>query len=232
MNFTRSRTSKELLEIDWKFPKVLEIEDSDGGTRASARMIALPRAEALAAIREDDPRPILVMRECGHCKGTDDALLSQRMDNERTKLLTRWFRCVKLRSNVMEDNHTYHNLFAGKNPPHLFLCSADQETVIPLDGQQSQSLLWKDMKRVIKASYRKDPDRAIKALFRVMADYDHLESSEMQLREQLESEIEKRGPKSPKVRSLKSKLAKVVEKKEKAKAEQEKVSDLELRAED
>jgi len=229
MSFTRQRTNKELLKIRWQYPKSLEFENKGERTRAVARMIALTRDEALAKVAEGDARPLLIMRECGLCKGTDDALLSRKLGNEKTLLLTRWFRCVKLRPNVLEKNHTYHNLFGGKNPPHLFLCMADGSNMIPLDGQQGQSSLWKDMVRVLGKAYAKDPNKAVKAIFRLMARYDYLYSRENGLREQIEAEIEARGPRSPKVKRLRAKLAKLEKQREKTKAEQDKASNLELR---
>ena len=69
-------------------------------------MVALSREEAVKKIAGTDPRPLLVVRECNLCRGANHALLSHKLDNERTLLLTQWFHCVKLRPNVLDKNHT------------------------------------------------------------------------------------------------------------------------------
>ena len=77
------------------------------GLRAEARTIGehsrsvetkrtLPPEEAYAMLAGEDHRPLLVLRECMTCNGTDDALMTRKADNERTMLLSRWFHCVKL----------------------------------------------------------------------------------------------------------------------------------------
>jgi len=58
----------------------------------------------------------------------------------------------------------------------------------------------------------------VKGIFRVLATYDQLDSMEDQIREQLETEIEKRGPKSSKVKKLQAKLATIERKKLEAQA--------------
>jgi hypothetical protein len=66
-------------------------QDKEGRTVAKVARQALPADKALAFIAGDDPRPLLVMRECKVCNGTDDALLSRgNIDNEKTILLSRW----------------------------------------------------------------------------------------------------------------------------------------------
>jgi hypothetical protein len=194
------------------------------------RMAALPRDEALRVACEGDRRPLLVLRECDSCKGTDDALLSTRLDNERTKLLTRWFRCVKLRPNVLQRDHTFHALFDAPHPPHLFLCMPDGSSLVALDGQQTQTALWKAMSDLLGLAYENDPDAAVKGLLRLMERYDRLDAAEDSLREQLEKEVEVRGPSSQKVRSLEAKLAKVRAEREQLQAEEAKLADLGLRA--
>ena len=229
MTFTRQRTSRSLLAIDWRYPKSLELGDDFEGTRAGARMTALPRDEVLRIACDGDPRPLLVLRECEACNGTEDALLSTKLDNEKTRLLTRWFRCIKLRPNVLLPDHTFHALFDAPHPPHLFLCMPDGTNLIPLDGKQSQTMLWKAMAHLLGLSYEKDPEEAVKNLRRLMERYDHLDAAEDSLREQLEKEVEAHGPKSAKVQSLEAKLQKLRAEREQMKAEEAKAADLGLR---
>lgn len=229
MVFTRQRSSKRLLEIDWQHPAALQLEEQKGPTVSTQRMVALPRADALKWLAKDDPRPLLVLRECTSCKGTDDALLTRKVNNEKTQLLTRWFRCVKLPTNVMDQNHTFHNLFAGKHPPHLFLATHNGDTIIPLDGQQGQSKLWADMKRVLRSAYERDPEKAIAKIFRLMSKLDTVDEKLSTYREQLEVAIEKHGPKSGKVRKARMRVAQCERERDALLEKQKKVADLGLK---
>lgn len=229
LTFTRQATAKKLLEIQWEHPAPLQLEEQKGPTVSSQRMVALPKDEALAWLAKDDPRPLLVLRECTSCKGTDDALLTRKVNNEKTQLLTRWFRCVKLAPNVMDKNHTFHALFAGQKPPHLFLASRDGQTITPLDGEQSQSILWREMKRVLRLAYERDPDKALRDIFRVMDKLDTVDSKLNQYREQLEAAIEKHGPRHSKVRQMRMRIAKAERDRDALVAKKDKVANLELR---
>lgn len=133
-----------------------------------------------------------MLRECGHCRGTEDAFLSRELDNERTILLGRWFHAVKLPEDVVAEGHPFHALFAGKSPPHLFVATADGRTRVEFDGQQTPSALWKAMTRVLKAAYRKDPDAAVKALQKVL---DRLDRSDLRLVELEERLLDLRAAK-------------------------------------
>ena len=192
-------------------------------------MYALDLGEAFKRLRGDDPRPLLVVRECGLCTGSDDAFLSKTLDNEKTLLLSRWFHCVKLMHHVLKEDHTYSKLFPGKRPPHLFLASPDGSNIIPLSGTQSQSELWKAMHGLIAVHYERDAQKAVKEILKVLTAYDHLDSMEDMIEEQMDVELEKRGPRSPKLHRLKGKLAKIEQKKADNKAREKKVSDLHLK---
>lgn len=230
MSFERRRTSKERLKIKWDFPASIEIkQEDDGHTVARAQMYALSLEEAFARISGDDDRPLLIVRECGRCKGTDDALLSRSLDNEKTLVMTRWFHCVKLMHHVVEDNHTYAKMFEGKRPPHLFLASADGTNMAPLPGDQSQSDLWKAMDRVIAREYEGNSKQATKDIFKVLATYDQLDAMEDQVREQYDAELEKRGPRSPKLKRLNVKLKNLATKRAQAEQREEKLSELLLK---
>jgi hypothetical protein len=232
MSFTRQPTARRMLDIDWVFPKALELSEATGSTVASARMVALSRDEALRQLRVDDSRPLLVLRECGACKDTENALLDLKLDNEKTKLLTRWFHCIKLRPNVVEPHHTFHALFSGEKPPHLFLCMPDGSQLVPLDGQQSQTLLWKHMDAILRRAYEGDPDDAVRGLFKLMSEYDALDARESELREQLEAEVEKDGASSAKVARLQAQLDLLGKQRDRLKAREREISDLGLRAAD
>ncbi|MBL8754351.1 MAG: hypothetical protein JNK15_13700, partial [Planctomycetes bacterium] len=135
IDFTRGKTAKKLLEIEWVYPVWKPVApspsagDKPSGTVAGQVERALPLAQAYELVTDGDKRPVLILRECERCKGTDHALLSRSLDNEQTVLLAHWFRCVKLPPNVLTEAHPFYNLFKkekeGDRIPHLFFVDPD-----------------------------------------------------------------------------------------------------------
>ena len=123
-------------------------------------------------IAGEDPRPLLVLRECLTCTGTDDALLTRQTDNEKTMLMSRWFHCVKIAPGVLDEDHAFKNLFTGDAPAHLFLARADGSSRMELDGAQSRTELWGVMSALLDLEYRDKPDKALKKLYRVLDGFD------------------------------------------------------------
>ncbi len=178
----------------------------EGDTITRARMIALAKEEALANVAGNDPRPLLVLRDCEHCKGSDDAILAARVDNDLTAMYARWFHCVRLPSAVLQADHTFAKLFEGKVAPHLFVCSVDGSNLQPFGGRPGQGELWQAMVSVLREEYDRDPEDAAKEILKLLSKYDHLDSMEQEHNNQLALEIEKRGADSPKVRDLRKKV--------------------------
>lgn len=184
-------------------------EGAESSTTARTRMRALPREEALANIAGDDLRPLLVLRDCETCKGSDDALLADRVTNELTATYARWFHCVRLPSAVLRADHTFAKLFEGDVAPHMFVCSHDGTNLVPLPGRPGQKQLWDALTGVLALEYEGDAERAAKDILKLLAKYDHLDSMEQELENQLALELEKRGGGSSKVRDLRRKLEKI-----------------------
>jgi hypothetical protein len=183
-----------------------KLEGSDRTVAIQKR--ALPLEEALARICRNDPRPLLVLRECVRCTGTEDALLMRMADNERTFLLSRWFHCVKLPPAVLEPDHPFHALFPGEKPAHVFVSRADGSLRHDLVGTYSQVELWTAMKRVLASEYRDDPDRALGKLSRILLaglrrDLSELCAKRNELREEVTS-VSKLAPLQPEPRVKKA----------------------------
>lgn len=236
LDFSRGKTSKERLEIDWHHPvwKPDESEVEEGRTRAAPVRRALPLEEAFALCNEGDFRPLLVVRECDLCKGSNHALLSRNLDNEQTVLLTHWFRCVKLPTHVLEDDHPLHNLFEpekeGERIPHLFLADWDGSGVFAMPGDQSQSELWDVMFRVLDRNYDGDARKAVKEMRKLLSQYDTVDAMEKEIKARIDNEIEKRGPRSPKIKRLQNKLAELQQEREELIAREKVIRDLALKA--
>ena len=70
----RGPTSRHSLQINWDYPVFqTAMAQASGKTRAKAARKALERQLAFSEIAGEDRRPLLVLRECIVCNGTDDA---------------------------------------------------------------------------------------------------------------------------------------------------------------
>lgn len=211
---TRQSTAKSILAVEWDCPVATRFTADSNQTRASEHY-AWPAAKAFAKIAGDDPRPLLVLRECNACRGTEHAVFSRRLNNERTQLLLNWFHCVKLPEQVQAKNHPFHNVFAHPSGyrAHLFLSTADGKNKILFTGAQPQSLMQRGLEKTIAIAYKKKPKAALKAMLRYLSELDMHDLRESELLRMMDAAREKSGPKSSAVRKLKAKLAKVQKKK-------------------
>ena len=160
---------------------------------------ALSREEAIKAIAGDDPRPLLVLRECKVCNGTDEALLKGGVDNEKTFLLARWFHCVKLPVDVMEEDHPFHNAFTVDPPEHLFVCSIDGTNHDPLESDTSRVKLWQSLKGLIAAEYKGKADSSVKKIAAIINKLDVIDERHLAEVAKRKAVLEKEGPKSRKL---------------------------------
>jgi hypothetical protein len=223
----RGDTAKKLMDLTWDFPVFAsERPDEIEGTYAKQRRVALPKSEALRFLAGDDPRPLVVVRECGWCEGSDDALLSTRLDNEKTVLMSHWFHMVKLPNHVLEPDHPFRNLFDGGEPPHLFVSSSDGSVQLPLSGQQSQTELWNALDEVLDASYEKDAERAVQQTYKLLDQLDELDLADARLHAKFSDELERKGPKSSKLKRIKKDIAELKSERKDAVGELAEVRDL------
>jgi hypothetical protein len=196
----RGPSAKTVLEINWQYPVYTPPEKEQRGDSVAKQIRrALSREDALAYIAGDDPRPLLVLRECKVCNGTDDALLKGGMENEKTFLLSTWFHCVKLPADVMEEDHPFHNLFVQEQPEHLFVCSVDGSNHSPLESQTSRTELWKSMTKLLGREYKKKPDSALKKLARLLDKLDAVDSRWNELMARRDDILEEDGPNGKKL---------------------------------
>lgn len=206
------------------------------GERTVAKEVerALPIEQAYSLVADGDKRPLLILRECEMCKGTDHAVLSRKLDNEQTVLLTHWFRCVKLPPNVLTEKHPFYNLFKKgekeKKVPHLFFSDPNGDNKVALPGDQSQSQLWKVMFTYLDRCYDENAKSAIKQLRKVLGKYDKIDAEEDLIRSRIDKEIEKNGPKSKKLAKFNKQLAKVNKERMELRKQEQELRDLALRA--
>jgi len=224
----RGATSKRRLTVDWVHPVPPQREGQ--GTAAAG---PLPHKEAIACLWDDDDgRPLLVLRECQACQGADSALLSRSLKNDKTMLLTKWFRTVKLPAHIGERSHAFHNVFLGynfgKKVPHFFLLAHRDAKPVAFSGVQTQSRLWKSMYQVLEQRYAKSPKRQVKKWLMLLDRYDTIEGRRAQLKEELLAVRASHGPDSKKAKKIRAKLDELNEEFEAVAAEEKKIRNLGL----
>ncbi len=200
-------TTRTLLQIQWDYPVYAGGPATRAdGTPPSARSGPLPVEEALRFITRDDPRPLLVVRECRRCNRTDRALLTPGVDNEKTILLSRWFHCVKLTPDVSQPDHPLHALFPRDDAEHLFVSAADGSGRMPLEAVTSRTDLWAAMGTTLARAYAADPTPAYKQLAALIDGFDLTDQKLIALQERRSHVMESERPDPAELRSLESEI--------------------------
>ena len=166
--------------MSWDYPVYTPAAAKSDGTDVVRAREALSRDEALRVIAGNDPRPLLVVRECAVCNKTDNALLQPGIDNEKTILLSRWFHCVKVPVDVLQPDHPFNALFPDKKSEHLFVSARDGSAKVPLESDTSRVALWGAMTKILANAYAKDPAESAKEIAKV---FDRLDILDERLRD-------------------------------------------------
>jgi hypothetical protein len=225
---TRGPSSREALSIEWEHPTGSKaVVSVEGRTTAAPQRQALSAAEAVAAIAGEDKRPMIVLRECLKCSGTEDALMSSKEDNERTYLLARWFHCVKLPPDVLEEDHPFRDLFPGDKPAHLYISNWDGSARHDLAGEHSRRELWGALESAIEANYAEDHAPALQKLGRLLDSLDEVDASLTDLETRFELAVAE-GTGKAKVVKLQKEMGGLRERRTALLAEAVEISRLEL----
>jgi hypothetical protein len=190
---TRGPSVKDLLKMQWDYVVYTSETQPSDGTSVKAQREALPLQDAFRTIAGTDPRPLLVLRECPVCNKTDTALLRPGSDNERTIVLSRWFHCVKLPVDVIQPDQPFNALFPTNDAEHLFVCSVDGSSRIPLESDTSRPELWSAMNKVLAASYAKDPAAVAKEILHAHDKLDTLDAHIRDLEKNRDDQVESAG---------------------------------------
>ncbi len=228
----RGPTSRFELKIPWQFPTYVEkVVAEDGRTAAVQARRALSAPEAFAYLAGEDRRPLLVLRECLKCNGTDDALMNRAEDNERTLLMSRWFHCIKLPPDVLAEDHPFHALFAEAKPGHLFLARWDGSGRKDLTGQQSRTELWGLMESYLASEYERGTDASLKGLLDLLDRFDRIDAEIDSVKDRIDDLLEKGQAGSAKLGKLKDKVTQLESDKAKARADAVRLSECKLKPE-
>lgn len=198
----RGQSAKTVLKLAWDYPSYTEEVVATTGSVAKKARRALSKEDAFLYVAGNDPRPLLVLRECKTCNGTDDALLSKGGDNEKTFLLSTWFHCVKLPVDVLTPEHPFYEMFNHEDPEHLFVASRDGSQKVLLQSDTSRTELWDAMGKVLTASYAKDPQPVVRQVQKSLDRLDVLDERLLDLRSKKGELFETEGADSPKLRKI------------------------------
>lgn len=203
----RGPSSRITLQIDWEHATCSGSAAPAGDrTTAVQQRRALGADEALATIVGQDRRPVLVLRECLQCAGTEDALMSDNENNERTYLLSRWFHCIKLSPDVLEDDHPFRNLFPGDKPSHLFIANADGSARHDLEGEHSRRELWDAMEGAIEANYEGGHEAALSSLGKILDELDEVDRAISDYETRYELAVATDGARAAKTKKIQKEL--------------------------
>jgi hypothetical protein len=151
------------------------------------------------------------------------------VDNERTFLFSRWFHCVKLPPDVLEDDHPFRNLFPGGTSEHLFMATRDGSLRIALESERSRTELWGSMVQVLSADYRSDPQRSVQEIQALLDGLDRVDTQIGELQTRMDELLETEGPGSRKLDRVQGRLGKARARRDALLAEVAKASQLELK---
>ncbi|MBK7878696.1 MAG: hypothetical protein IPJ77_23815 [Planctomycetes bacterium] len=199
----RGPSARHELGFGWDHPVVVATTFERSDRTAVAPRVVMTEAEALRAIAGQDPRPLLVLRECGHCAATERSLVTEGVDNERTFLLARWFHCVKLPADVVQPEHALHALFPDASSGHLFLSHVDGGGRVAFDGDLQRAELWSVMLQMLESAYGGRFEPTLNELAKQLDKLDTLDARVRELEKRRDALYETAA------RSDRSKLAKV-----------------------
>jgi hypothetical protein len=186
-------SARELLKIQWDYAVAVNEVQASEGTSVKAARTALSPDEAFKRLAGNDPRPLLVVRECQVCNKTDNALLRPGIDNEKTIVLSRWFHCVKLPVDVVDPSEPFNALFPTNDAEHLFVSTTDGSDRIPLESDTSRPELWAAMAKVLSRSYAHDPSGAAKDILKIHDRLDLLDQKLADLSKERDGLVENPG---------------------------------------
>lgn len=180
--------------MKWDYPVYRAPAEAKSDATTVKLRKALSFDEALRVVAGEDPRPLLVLRECKTCNKTDNALLKPgATDNEKTILYSRWFHCVKLPMDVIQPDHPFNALFKDSTSPHFFLSTRDGANQLPLESATSRTELWSSMSKVLGVAYKKDPSSSLKDVTRELDRLDVLDMRITTLEQQKGDLLENAG---------------------------------------
>jgi len=213
-SWRRLKTAKSRLEAKWldRLPteeKVLTVE------------------EAIRALRKEDPRPLLILRECDGCQNKEGDLLKRTLEDERFLLAMPWFHCVRLDKQAHLPEHPYSQLFQGSIPPHVVVASWDGERVVNV-SRAGQKEIWEAMQKVLRVSYKKSASGAMRGLTKILETYDALDEREAELLDQLKTK-EERG-KTSRADKIRDELIDLEAERQEVIEKEKKLYDLKLKA--
>lgn len=206
LNLEHERTAKSRLTYAWESVCVMP-PAAEGPTVAVVKAKALPFAEAVALLVDGDLRPLLVLRESWPLGGSESVEMDRKLQNEKTLLLAKWFRCVQVTDSVQHKDHPLHSLFASTPAPRLVLCSPDGSHLSAWHGDETLSRLWAEMLELLGRHVDGDCAGSVQELLGVLSRYDHIDSMETELSTRLDRLLDTPTTLTREIDALRARLA-------------------------
>lgn len=206
VELVHQRTALARLTYAWESVKVLQ-PPPEGITVARPKARALPLAEAASRVADGDHRPQLVLRECWQCGSGAESDIGRKLANEKTVLLAKWFRCVRVSDAVRHPDHPLHAMFAAPASPHLVLCAPDGKALVGFTGREPLSALWSAMGKLLRQHVAEDFDAAVREELAILSQFDHLDTMEDGLATRLDVALEEGPAGRAEVAGLRRRLA-------------------------
>lgn len=215
----RQWTARQLLVWEWDF----------GYVRREEGAKPLSEKDALLALADRDPRPLLVLRDCAGCKQADHDLVLRELQTDRITLLGRWFHAVKVSHDALEADHPFHALFEAKLPPHLLVASPDGASSASLATRATGAQMAKLLVGQLKKAYRKDPGAAVERLLELLDEYDVRDAELAELEDKLAALRREKEPDAREIEKLEARKAVVGAERQKLLDEGKAVDDIGLK---
>jgi hypothetical protein len=156
----------------WTAQQLLNWTWDHGYAPSQSGAAPLSEKDAILAMAGHDPRPLLILRECGGCDRDDHKLIEKELANDKTAVYARWYHSVKLPTDVLQPDSPFHAFFTARIPPHMLVATADGTVVGELSSRAKEAELWKLLGSALRKTYKKDPDAAVKSFLGVLDDLD------------------------------------------------------------
>lgn len=164
-----------VLRIDWKSES--RVAPDTSAVTPSAGEEGTAKGEAgtpAAAAPRKAGKPLLVyVAEPGSTEATFDKVEKVVLTDDRVVIGTWAFKCVRMTPEQAANDRLLKD--AGKETPRIVFISSDYQNVKVLEGNKlSVGGLWSEMQAQFKKSYTGDLEKNVKALLKVLTEFDKI----------------------------------------------------------
>lgn len=176
----------------------------------------------------EEPTPaekpfFIYVTDAGMSEGPSDKIEGVVLDDNKVLVGMRFFKCVKMTPEQVADDP----LLSGKSKDlrYFLFVSHDYEKVAVIDGKKMKaSQVVKTMKKYAKKAYKTNFDKTVKAVLKLLVEYDKVNNA----RKQLEAK-KGRDPSERELKEIEKELAELAEEQKGLEEKEKELLTLELR---